>query len=730
MRRATISSSTLRLSLIALILIASPLLAGDCNQNNMEDGLESLPVHPGFVVSGTIESDDYVTRVWMADLDGDGDEDFLASSFSELYPFFRIRDGGGPFREGEEINVNAQSVASTDVDGDGNNDLLIGLWTATEALVLVKSQGGVLAPPVHYPVAGPLEQVIAADFDSDGAPDVAAVVPGVGLVLLWNDGDGMFGEPARIAAEDRPRSAAATDVDGDGDLDLVVLSDVLRIHENDGAGGFSAGSSREVGIRLGDGYGDNIQLLTADFDQDGTPDFAISSFESNDIAVLLGAGNLPPALLSIGSSPIALAAADLNGDGLLDLAATTVAGVVPLLYESDGTWSRPPGSIIGVRLANTVPVELDADSPLELVAVVQDGRLLTLRAAQLALSLDRNQNGLPDDCDLISATADEPLDPRLLAAGEDCNHNGSEDGVDIADGASLDANRNVVPDECELAHPFTLRFQAPEAVAARAGSVARIPVVVQMLAAPGAPQLNGWSLLIGAEGCSITRLSTEGTLAAHSPEGLWQDGDFLVLRFVESGCDVNVYSAAAFLDQEGATHRAFDPVDGRYDLLRFEVEAEVSAREAVRCRLHLVPGPCDVRFVKAEGDGGGATGKDTWVFSEALRNYSTPVLEERTITIVPVVRSFRRADANDDGRVNISDPIRILARLFAGGPALGCQSAADANDDGDVDISDAIHVLDGLFLQGLSIPAPGPARCGEDPTRDALPCDAYQSCDR
>jgi hypothetical protein len=39
--------------------------------------------------------------------------------------------------------------------------------------------------------------------------------------------------------------------------------------------------------------------------------------------------------------------------------------------------------------------------------------------------------------------------PRELAF--DCNHNGVEDAIDIAVGASVDANQNGVPDECEAA---------------------------------------------------------------------------------------------------------------------------------------------------------------------------------------------------------------------------------------------------------------------------------------
>src|ERR1041384_6782331 len=88
---------------------------------------------------------------------------------------------------------------------------------------------------------------------------------------------------------------------------------------------------------------------------------------------------------------------------------------------------------------------------------------------------------------------------------------------------------------------------------------------------------------------------------------------------------------------------------------------------------------------------------------------------------------FRRGDANADGRVDLSDPVFTLTRLFLGGGELPCAKAADANDDGRVDVSDALSVLSFLYQGGGALPAPGGA-CGADPTPDALTCLAYSAC--
>jgi hypothetical protein len=72
----------------------------------------------------------------------------------------------------------------------------------------------------------------------------------------------------------------------------------------------------------------------------------------------------------------------------------------------------------------------------------------------------------------------------------------------------------------------------------------------------------------------------------------------------------------------------------------------------------------------------------------------------------------------------MADAIRILGHLFLGAPAPRCPSAADANDTGLVDMSDAVTILAWLFLGSAEPPAPGPGRCGIDPTPDGLGCGA------
>ncbi|MBN1442175.1 MAG: hypothetical protein JXA90_05665 [Planctomycetes bacterium] len=84
--------------------------------------------------------------------------------------------------------------------------------------------------------------------------------------------------------------------------------------------------------------------------------------------------------------------------------------------------------------------------------------------------------------------------------------------------------------------------------------------------------------------------------------------------------------------------------------------------------------------------------------------------------------SFIRGDVDQNGAIELTDPVRILMYLFLDGTSVpGCLDAADVDDSGTIDLSDAVYSLNFLFLGGPLPPLPHP-ECGVDPTDDALDC--------
>ncbi len=101
--------------------------------------------------------------------------------------------------------------------------------------------------------------------------------------------------------------------------------------------------------------------------------------------------------------------------------------------------------------------------------------------------------------------------------------------------------------------------------------------------------------------------------------------------------------------------------------------------------------------------------------------------EIEPIVFQPGPRGFLRGDTNSDGVVEgIPDAVMVLSGLFDPDVQLNCLEAADLNDDGMVDLADPIFLLNWKFGGGPGPSGPYP-NCGLDPTPDSLDC-AQPAC--
>lgn len=103
-------------------------------------------------------------------------------------------------------------------------------------------------------------------------------------------------------------------------------------------------------------------------------------------------------------------------------------------------------------------------------------------------------------------------------------------------------------------------------------------------------------------------------------------------------------------------------------------------------------------------------------------NSVLPLLVDGSV-VVSGELPFIRGDAAIDGRVDITDAIRVVNYALLQIQEVRCQKAADANDDGRVDLADVLYILLYLFDRGEVIPPPFPQR-GFDPTPDRLTCES------
>jgi hypothetical protein len=147
-------------------------------------------------------------------------------------------------------------------------------------------------------------------------------------------------EPRLVRPVRAPSSAAIADLDGDGKADLAVTGagGDLTVLLGDGKGGLAPapGSPMAVGHQPND-------VIVADMNGDGRPDLVIPDHETDHVLVLLGRGGgrfapAPGTPARVPARPHVhhVAAGDLDGDGRLDLVATSWEDDRLLVYRGDG----------------------------------------------------------------------------------------------------------------------------------------------------------------------------------------------------------------------------------------------------------------------------------------------------------------------------------------------------------------------------------------------------------
>jgi len=233
----------------------------------------------------------------------------------------------------------ANSIVSADINLDGFPDVVIA--TNSGVTVILNNGDGTFATPTTYSSGGALSNSVAvADVNQDGFPDIVVTnmctqTSGCfGVVVLINNGIGGFNTGVGYDSGGlETGGVAAADVNNDGFPDLVLTSNcqpqtcaggTLTLLLNNGDGTF--GKATELSDSKG-------PVAIGDMNNDGIPDLVTPA------GVMIGAGNgtFQAANLQVAGGALAVALADLNHDGNLDVISVTASGVSVQLGNGDGT---------------------------------------------------------------------------------------------------------------------------------------------------------------------------------------------------------------------------------------------------------------------------------------------------------------------------------------------------------------------------------------------------------
>lgn len=369
------------------------LSAGDLDADgDLDVALAVLPDPPRwFANDGTPANGGWVEReiagaelgiVQATDVDNDGDLDLTGADIW-------LENDGSPENGGWTERPGAGRQQMADLDEDGDRDFVYssmlagpsGAWW--EENLTIHRSALLRDERVANSFVDGVYDLASGDVDGDGDLDlVSAAEANDHVYFQRNSGtpgdDGSWNLSTLSSAVDGPRAVALGDLDGDGDLDVVVASyndDTVSWLENDGT---LANWTRRV-ISAGAGGANDVVL--GDFDRDGDLDVACAQYLDDEISWYRNDGASPPAFGAFFvdsvpyDGPRALAVGDIDADGDLDLAAISDDAGRVVWYSNDGApaageWSRH----------RTDNGEADGPRDLALADLDRDGDLDTLVA--------------------------------------------------------------------------------------------------------------------------------------------------------------------------------------------------------------------------------------------------------------------------------------------------------------------------------------------------------------
>jgi hypothetical protein len=282
----------------------------------------------------------YPNAIVAKDFTGDGVLDLAIANRDSNDVSILRGDGFGGFQPLDVIPLGDQvegpsSIMAGDFTGDGATDLaVVGESTGTISIIAGDGRGG-FKPPILITLNdafNTLTVLAAGDFTGDGNDDLAAVLAGTDgenrLAILVSVGGGAFGRLPLIDLGPNlsPSSIVADHLFGGAPLDLAITdqySHHVLLLAGDGHGGFTPGQALDVGSA----YSLNA-IATGDFTGNGLVDLAVAIQSPNSVAIELNLGLgqfAPPGPVGISPHDTPLVA-DLNGDGLPDVAIVNGAG--------------------------------------------------------------------------------------------------------------------------------------------------------------------------------------------------------------------------------------------------------------------------------------------------------------------------------------------------------------------------------------------------------------------
>ncbi|MDX2165799.1 MAG: VCBS repeat-containing protein [Deltaproteobacteria bacterium] len=316
------------------------------------------------------------------DIDGDGRADALALSRLGGGATLLRGSGNGRF-DGVPCALaelgELSAVVAEDFNGDDWPDLAVASESGgTLGIFLGTGDGRFRAlPPIR--VGRQPRALAVSDFNQDGKTDLAvANFGGDAVAILLGDGAGNFAAPLAVGVGTGPSAIGVGSFRGPTSVDLAIvnsLSNSVSVLYGNGRGQFPDVSTFPVTTRPS-------FLIIGDTNEDGNQDLVVGGEFSESVAILLGTGAAlsPPATNQLSATARPSVAEDFDHDGEMDLVnPDQVGGAVEILPGvDDGAFGSAIRVTVGRDPRALATADFDRDGRIDIAVVHRSSQTIAV----------------------------------------------------------------------------------------------------------------------------------------------------------------------------------------------------------------------------------------------------------------------------------------------------------------------------------------------------------------
>ena len=290
---------------------------------------------------------------------------------------------------------NPQSLSAADCDSNGATDLVVANFSADTVTVYLNEGSGVFGPAQIIATPPSPAGATCGDLTGDGLFDVVVSsfadpahpeLPQGFLTIYAGQEVGGFVELGRFDVGEGPRSVSIVDFDTSGSPDVVVVnsrSDNISVLFGDGAGNFPF-EATTVNLDGLNQANSPFAGFVSNYDDNPLPDLAIVSQGQPSLHILLNSGaGLSQAPMPQLPRSRGVAGADLNGDGLADLAVLSTESVVRILLGTDTGSFVVDDTVLVHPAARAVALgDFNGDDLIDLVVAYNENNTIQIILAE------------------------------------------------------------------------------------------------------------------------------------------------------------------------------------------------------------------------------------------------------------------------------------------------------------------------------------------------------------